>query len=175
MPINGETIAFALFAIMAVGGGVGVVALPNLLHAALSLLLSLFGVAGLFVLLSAPFLAAVQVLVYMGAIAILIIFVIMLTRVRTGLREQVNRQWILGALAALALFGALFMVIAQLGTSDGAIWNTRAAAQTLPDDAGITALGGDLVDPNHYVLPFEVAGLLMTVALVGAITVARED
>ncbi len=175
MPINGETVAFAVFAIMAVAGGVGVAALRNLFHAALCLLLALFGVAGLFILLSAPFLAMVQILVYMGAIAILIIFVIMLTQRTIGLRDQLSRQWALGALAALVIFGALFMVIAQLGAAEGALWNPGAAPQALPGDQGVAALGADLVDANRYVLPFEVAGLLMTVALIGAIFVARED
>ncbi|MCZ7543939.1 MAG: NADH-quinone oxidoreductase subunit J [Anaerolineae bacterium] len=175
MIINGETIAFAVFAIMAIVGGVGVAALRNLFHAALSLLVALFGVAGLFVLLAAPFLAMVQILVYMGAIAILIIFVIMLTQRVAGMREQYNRQWILSGLVALVVFGVLLMVISQLGTPENAMWNPSAVAATLPDDAGVAALGADLVDANRYVLPFEVAGLLMTVALIGAIAVARED
>ena len=91
--INAQSIAFFIFSIFVLGGGLGVVSTRNLFHGALYLVLSLFGVAGLFVLLSAPFLAAVQVLVYIGAIAILIVFAVMLTRSMTHLTEIVNRQW----------------------------------------------------------------------------------
>ncbi|MBN1284754.1 MAG: NADH-quinone oxidoreductase subunit J [Anaerolineae bacterium] len=173
MPINLETIAFTLFAAMCVGGGLGVAVLRNLFHAALSLLLALFGAAGLFVLLSAPFLAMVQILVYMGAIAILILFVIMLTQ-QVIVPEPYNRQWVLGALAALVALGALFMVIAQLGGGDAPYLQPQPLAPEV-SDSGIAALGSDLVDPGRYLVPFEVAGLLLTVALVGAISIARED
>ena len=82
----------------------------NLLHGALWLLVSLFGVAGLFVMLAAPFLAAVQVLVYMGVIVILIIFAIMLTRQVMGVREMPNNQWPV----ALAMAAIAFLVIALI-------------------------------------------------------------
>jgi NADH-quinone oxidoreductase subunit J len=173
MTINVETIAFTIFAAMAVGGSFGVAVLRNLFHGALSLLLALFGVAGLLLLLSAPFLAMIQILVYMGAIAILIIFVIMFTQ-RATMKNQFNRQWIVGALVAVAIFAALLLVIIKLGTGDAPYWSPDAVAQELPGP-GIVALGADLVDPGRYVLPFEVAGLLLTVALIGAISIARED
>ncbi len=173
MPINLESIAFLLFAAMAVLGGVGVATLRNLFHAALSLLLTLLGVAGLFVLLSAPFLALVQILVYMGAIAILIIFVIMFTQ-RAVMDRQFNTQWLLAGAVAAASFIVLAAMLGQLGTGDAAYWQSAPLADALPDP-GIVALGSDLVDPGRYVLPFEVAGLLLTVALVGAVSIARED
>src|SRR5258708_6497209 len=92
-----------------------VVVARNLVHAALWLIVSLFGVAVLFVLLEAEFLAAVQVVLYIGAIAILIIFAIMLTRrVMQDTGPQTNRQWWLGALIALALFGALLWAFSQV-------------------------------------------------------------
>ncbi len=95
-----QWLIFAIFAILTLGGGIGVAIAPNLFHAALWLLVSLFGVAGFFVTLAAPFLAAVQVLVYMGAIVILIIFAIMLTRRLMGLHEQTSRQWPLALLGS---------------------------------------------------------------------------
>lgn len=173
MPVNLETIAFTIFAAMCVGGSVGVAVLRNLFHAALSLLLALFGVAGLFILLSAPFLAMVQILVYMGAIAILILFVIMLTQ-EVIVEQQYNRQWVLAALAALVAFGALFMIIAQLGTGDAPYLQPKPIASEVVS-SGIAALGSDLVDPGRYLVPFEVAGLLLTIALIGSISIARED
>lgn len=173
MEINVEMIAFTIFAAMSIGGGVGVVLLRNLFHGALSLLLALFGVAGLFLLLSAPFLAMVQILIYMGAIAVLIIFVIMFTQ-RATMKTQFNNQWVLGALVAVAILAVLLIVITQLSTGDAPYWEPEPLAEDVPGP-GIVALGADLVDPGRYVLPFEVAGLLLTVALVGAISIARED
>src|SRR5262244_107393 len=103
-----QWLAFIILSLLTLGGGILVVADRNLFHGALWLLVSLFGVAGLFVMLSAPFLAAVQVLVYMGAIVILIIFAIMLTQRMMGIREAPNEQWPIGLImAALA-----FLVIA---------------------------------------------------------------
>jgi len=88
-----EAIAFGFFTILILGGAIGVVTNRNLVRAAMWLMASLFGVAGYFVLLSAPFLAAVQILVYIGAIGILITFAVMLTRSMTHMPEPNNRQW----------------------------------------------------------------------------------
>ena len=128
MQITGETIAFVIFAALAVGGGIGVALLRNLFHAALCLLLALFGVAGLFILLSAPFLAMVQILVYMGAVAILIIFVIMLTRRLMRAERSFNEQWALGALVAVVLFAILIMLVAQLSGGDAPFWDPAPQA-----------------------------------------------
>jgi NADH-quinone oxidoreductase subunit J len=92
-----EAVAFAVFTVITLGGAIGVVANRNLVRGAVWLMISLFGVAGYLVLLSAPFLAAVQVLVYIGAIGILITFAVMLTRSMTNIRERFNEQWWLGA------------------------------------------------------------------------------
>src|SRR5262249_17617754 len=104
LELNVQTIAFLIFAVLSLGGALGVVTSRNLIHGALYLIVSLFGGAGFFVLLSAPFIAVVQVLVYIGAIAILIIFAVMLTRSMTGMRELFNRQWWLSAIVGLLLF-----------------------------------------------------------------------
>ena len=106
---------FLIFSAMTLGGGFSVVTQRNLFHAALSLMLSLFGTAGLFVLLVAPFLAAVQVLVYIGAIAILILFAIMLTRRMMGLSLTMNSQWVAGAAVGILLFVALAATLTPLG------------------------------------------------------------
>jgi NADH-quinone oxidoreductase subunit J len=163
-----EAVAFGIFTILTLGGALGVVVNKNLVRGAVWLMVSLFGIAGMFVLLSAPFLAAVQVLVYIGAIGILITFVIMLTRSMTNLRERFNAQWWLGALVAVILFVVLLaLVIAPLWGED----DTPASDQV----ATTEQLGTALVDGNQYVLPFEVASLLLTAAMIGAIVIARED
>src|SRR5688572_2615268 len=102
--LNAQSLTFAVFSILTLGGGIGVVYSRNLIHSALYLIVSLFGVSGLFVLLSAPFLAAVQVLVYIGAIAILIIFAVMLTQGMTQMRGILNRQAWLSALVMILMF-----------------------------------------------------------------------
>ena len=109
MSITPETIAFAIMSVLVLGGGLGVVSSRNLIHAALYLALTLFGVAGLFVLLEAPFLAAVQVLVYLGAIAVLVTITIMVTRRLMGIAENVNRQWpVAGSRCKNACFAMVF-------------------------------------------------------------------
>lgn len=172
LEVNAQTIAFFVFSVLSLGGALGVVLNRNLIHGALYLVVSLFGGAGFFVLLSAPFLAAVQVLVYIGAIAILIIFAVMLTRSMTAMREVFNRQWWLsaivgGGLLLLLAVGVIFPVWGANGTNPN---------QPISDQVATTQeLGVALVDGNQYVLPFEVASLLLTAAMIGAIVIARDS
>lgn len=172
LELTPNTIAFLVFAVLSVGGALGVVVSTNLIHGALFLIVSLFGGAGLFVLLAAPFIAAVQILVYIGAIAILIIFAVMLTRSMTNLSEIFNRQWWISAIVAVVML-ALLLVGAILP-----VWGPSGTNAMLPvsDAVGTTVdLGIALVDGNQFVLPFEVASLLLTAAMIGAIVIARDN
>jgi NADH-quinone oxidoreductase subunit J len=172
LELNVQTLAFFVFALFVLGGGWGVITTRNLVHGTLYLILSLFGVAGFFVLLSAPFLAVVQVLVYIGAIAILIVFAVMLTRSMTSLQEVVNRQWALSAVVAVLMFVLLTVAVIL------PVWgqNGSLAGQPVSEVVATTTdLGKALVDGNQYVLPFEVASLLLTAAMIGAIVIARDD
>ncbi len=156
--------AFFVLAAVALIGGALVASMRNIMHAALGLLMSFVGVAGLYVLLEAEFVAAVQVLVYIGAIAVLILFAIMLTRgLMTKTLAPENSQWIAGAGLALLLFAVLFFVI--IGTN----W---PVGQTIDTSDLIPQIGTELV--TTYVLPFEAASLLLLAALIGAIVIARE-
>jgi NADH-quinone oxidoreductase subunit J len=170
--INAQTITFFLMSLFILGGGLGVVTTRNLIHGALYLILSLFGVAGYFVLLAAPFLAAVQVLVYIGAIAILIVFAVMLTRSMTSLRETLNRQWWLSAIVGVLLFGFLTAGVIVPVWGQGSAFMAQPVSETV---ASTTDLGVALVDGNQFVLPFEVASILLTAAMIGAIVIARDD
>src|SRR5512141_2004617 len=110
--MTGEQIIFLLVALFTLGSGFMVVTTGNLVHAALWLVSTLFGVAILYTLLNAGFLAVVQVVVYIGAIAILFIFAVMLTR--RDMRDQgpqMNRNWWAGALIAVLAFGGLFFLL----------------------------------------------------------------
>jgi NADH:ubiquinone oxidoreductase subunit 6 (subunit J) len=163
-----QAIAFGIFTILILGGAIGVVTNKNLVRSAVWLVISLFGVAGMLVLLSAPFLAAVQVLVYIGAIGILITFAVMLTRSMTNLPERFNRQWWLGASVGVVLF--IILVTAVIIP----VWGERA--EPASDTVATTVdLGVALVSGDQYVLPFEVASLLLTAAMIGAIVIARDE
>jgi NADH-quinone oxidoreductase subunit J len=165
-----QWIFFVILSVITIGGAILVVADRNLFHGALWLLVSLFGVAGLFVMLSAPFFAAVQVLVYMGAIVILIIFAIMLTQHVMGHREEVNTRWLLGMVMSLLAF--LITVFILVLANNSALLTT-AEVPTLGDS--VANFGKALVDQNQYALPFELASLLLVAAMIGAIVIARDD
>ncbi len=151
-------IAAALTAI----GALGVVTTRNIVYAALFLLLSLLGVAGVYLVVFAEFLALVQILIYGGAITIVLIFAIMLTRTREYPRIADNPQWFLAAAAAVALGGVLVAAFAA----------KPVATATLPQPSFTFAgLGQALF--TTWALPFEIASLVLLVALLGAIIIAR--
>jgi len=159
-------VVFILFSLAALGGAAGVVLQRNLFRAALFLILSFVGVAGFYILLEAELLAMIQLLVYVGAISILIIFAIMLSRqIMSPEFRARNSQWQLGLAAALLLFAILAFILLQV------TWPTAEAS--VPPDA-ISQLGQALVSPQQFLLPFEVASVLLLVALVGAVIIARE-
>jgi len=160
---------FLFFALVTLIAGLRVVTARNLFHAAIWLVLALAGVAALFAVLEAGLLAAVQVLIYIGAIAILIIFAIMLTRgMMTPERRRLNSWSSTGAVVSLVLLIVLVQAIIIFP------WATPGADLAEPPADSVVTLGAALVDPNQFVLPFELASVLLLVALVGAIFVARE-
>jgi len=165
--MTGEQIIFLVVALFTLGSGLMVVTTGNLVHAAFWLVSTLFGVAVVFALLNASFLAVVQVVVYIGAIAILFIFAVMLTR--KDMRDQgpqMNPGWWFGALISVLVFlGLFFLLQGWSGLS------TTASAMPSGFDA-ISELGNVLVSPDAYVLPFEVASVLLVAALIGAVYVA---
>ena len=168
MELNAITIGFVVFTIFTLGGGVGVVSTRNLFQGTIWLMVSLFGVAGYFVLLSAPFLAAVQVLVYIGAIAILITFAVMLTRSMTRIKERFVRV-LPSFVASLILF--LILLLGVTVPIFGGV-----PAEQMPEYVASTRdFGAALVDENGYVVPFMLASVLLTAAMIGAIFIARDE
>ncbi|MBI3911883.1 MAG: NADH-quinone oxidoreductase subunit J [Armatimonadetes bacterium] len=160
---------FIILLLLTIISAVVVVAERNIVRAAVSLGLSFLGVAGLYLLLHAPFLAGAQVLIYVGAITILILFAIMMTAQRLMRPpRRALETWILSGAVATALFGTLAYVII----------NTRwhevdRAAQARPDVDYVPVLADSLL--QTYLFPFEVASVLLLVALVGAIILAKEE
>ncbi|HDL03285.1 MAG TPA: NADH-quinone oxidoreductase subunit J [candidate division Zixibacteria bacterium] len=142
-----------------------VVTLKNIFHCAIFLILALFTVAGLYILLHAEFLAAVQVLIYVGAVSVLMIFAIMLTsQISSKVIKQSNEQ------STVAFVAAFFFLIA----SQLALWKTKwnIGEVELPEK-NILSLGKLLM--TDYVLPFEVVSILLLAALIGAVVLARRE
>ncbi len=165
--MNSTQVIFIILSAVALIGALGVVVSRKLFHAAIFLVLSFVGVAGYYVLLEAEFLAAVQILVYVGAIAILIIFAIMLSRrLMSPEFKARNEQWLWALVAGVALFVILVVILVQV--------NWPVVESVMPEGGTISELGQALVYPDQYLLVFEVASVLLLVALVGAVIIARE-
>ena len=164
--MNDPLLAVVFYAVAAVtvGSAIAVVTLRSIVHAALALVLAFVGVAGIYVLLNADFVAAVQVLVYAGAVTILLLFAIMLTRSPSSPRSNPgNSQKI------VALLTAAVLLVVLVGVLVGAGWPAVAP----PPTSSAEVLGKQLF--TTYALPFEIASVLLLVAMVGAIILARED
>jgi len=165
--MNSTQVIFIILSAVALIGALGVVVSRKLFHAAIFLVLSFVGVAGFYVLLEAEFLAAIQILVYVGAIAILIIFAIMLSRRMMSSEYRArNEQWLWALVAAVALFVILVVILVQV--------NWPVVESVMPKGGVVSELGQALVSPDQYLLVFEVASVLLLVALVGAVIIARE-
>jgi len=151
-----------MLAVGVIGGGLLVVSLRNIIHSAVAMMVCFGSLAGMYALLGAPIVAAAQVLIYLGAISVLILFAIMLTQAGdANLPSPFHRQVWLAALAALAIVGLIGWAV--LSTD----WH--AAANTVR--VGITAIATALF--TDYALPFEILSLLLLVAIIGAIYLAR--
>ena len=188
-----QDIVFWILAVMAIVGALGVVLVPNLFRAALLLIVVFVSVAGMFILLSAEFLAVVQILIYVGAIAILIIFAVMLTRdVQHG--NLPNRMQIPVAVFAALLLTALVAVAVDTkweflpaDQQDRAELVQVNALTTLTgevlDDAGVSPEDQTEVQESgladllirDYVLPFEAVSVLLLAALIGALVLVRPN
>jgi NADH-quinone oxidoreductase subunit J len=171
-----ELAVFALFAAAALGSAIVVVTHRNPVHATMSLVVTLLSTAVMFVLLGSPFLAALQVLLYTGAILVLFLFVIMLLNLTPTALVRIDRPRakVLG-LASSAFFVA-FVLFAAMGSSawreDGTA--SRIAARTArlaPLSADVLPLSDQLFD--KHLLPFEVASVLLLVAIVGAVVLTK--
>ena len=164
-------VIFLVLSAFTLVAGIMVVAVKNIIHSALWLIASFFAVAAMYLLMEAEFIAIVQVLIYVGAISILILFAIMLTRHVTGegIRQLYQRWWI-ALLVAAALFGLLIAP-----TVAGYGWNTMppAAPDQVATISSAVQIGTAFM--REYLLPFEIASVLLLVALIGAIVIAYEE
>lgn len=160
------SLSFAIIAVFTVAGALAALTLRNLVHCVLALVLAFTGLAGLYLQLGAQFVGFAQILVYVGAVAILIVFAILLTRSHESATHlAASHTWFAGSLVAAAVFGVL-------------AWSIRSSAiSELPisrqPEITVRQIGDALMSP--FVLPLEVLGLLLTAALVGAVTIAMRE
>ncbi len=194
MPNVLPSLFFYLLAVIILGGVVLTITRRNAVHSAIWLVVTLIGVAGLYLNQQAEFLAAVQVLVYIGGIMVLFLFVIMLVNLDEAARQrQFNHQWTIALGCALALLAELayFVVkgkesfaFAESGT--GPMQPDAAVLEFLKSCREIPGLGpGGFLQPNteliacalyrDYLLPFEIASVLLLVAIVGAVVMAKKE
>lgn len=175
---NAAVSAFWILAVLSVASALAVVFFKDVFRAALFLVLCFFTVAGIYATLSADFLAVVQVLVYVGAVGILLIFAIMVTK-ETQHGSLFNRQH------TFALFFAAYLLIAMVVSVTQTDWD-RLGEVASPDQnaivnediesgGGLTSeIGNRLFDENGYVLPVEIAGVMLLAAVLGGIVIMRE-
>lgn len=160
------SLIFYLLAVLTIGGGLAAVLLKNLVHAALATTAAFAGLALLYLGLDAQFAGFAQVLVYIGAVAILIVFAILLTRGSDLPNDGVfSRTWFSGLVIAAAVFAVL-------------TWAVIRSIRAIPQQTAVPAvtvhdIGNALV--GRYVLPLEIVGLLLTAATVGAVIVAMHE
>jgi NADH:ubiquinone oxidoreductase subunit 6 (subunit J) len=157
-----SSVLFFLLAVGVVGAGIAVVTLRNIIHSAVAMMVCFGSLAGMYALLGAPIVAAAQVLIYLGAISVLILFAIMLTQAGdANLPAPFHRQLPIAAVIALAIIGMVGWAIVRTD------WGVAAAPVAAAVDAIADALFTD------YALPFEIISLLILVAIIGAIFLAR--
>lgn len=159
------TLPFAILAGLTVGSAIAAMALRNLVHCALSLVLTFAGLAGLYLQLNAEFVGFTQILVYVGAVAILIVFAILLTRGTEPANEPATvSPWVGGLVAVLAFAAMAAAVLASPASQRKAV----AAAEV-----SVKTLGQKLM--TDFVLPLEVLALLLTAAMLGAVIIAMRE
>lgn len=160
-------VLFWLLALVALGSGLLVVTTRNMVHAALWLVVTLGAVAGVFLLLAAEFLAWVQVLIYVGAVVVLLLFALMLTRAPTGPQPDLDARRVLPAALVAGLVGALLVTTVVAGFA-GVEVDVAGAAVGSAEATGATIF-------EKWVLPFEVLSVLLLAALIGAIVLSRGE
>ncbi len=160
------SVVFCILAALTLAGGLAAVLLKNLVHCALAVTVAFLGLALLFLSLDAQFVGFAQILIYIGAVAILVVFAILLTRGSGVTGESlVSRTWFTGLTIAAAVFALLGWAVMR---SAGALPNESTAPAVTVHDIGMALVG-------RYVLPLEIVALLLTSATIGAVIVAMHE
>ncbi|MGA2435909.1 MAG: NADH-quinone oxidoreductase subunit J [Bryobacteraceae bacterium] len=167
-----DTVLFYIFAALTLGGGIFTITRKSAIHSAISLIVSLLGVAGLFLLQGAEFLFAVQIVLYVGGIMVLFLFVIMLVNLDEAAKvRQFNKQWWLALICAAGVAAEFFYAIRK---GRGSFQFARAATEAIaPRYLGNTERIANVLF-SEYLLPFEVASVLLLAAVVGSVVMAKK-
>jgi NADH-quinone oxidoreductase subunit J len=166
-----NTALFYIFALLVLGGGVLTITRRNAIHSAISLIVSLLGVAGLYLMQEAEFLFAVQIILYVGGIMLLFLFVIMLVNLDEAAKErQFNRQWVVALAAVLAVAAEITYFMYR---GKDAFRFAEAPAAAAAAAIGNTEMVADSLF-SEYLLPFEIASVLLLVAVVGSVVMAKK-
>ena len=167
-----QAIAFYVFALVAVGSAVMVISARNPVHSVLYLILTFFNAAGLFVLMGAEFLAMILVVVYVGAVAVMFMFVVMMLDINFAeLRQGFLRYLPIGGVIGLILLAELLLILAGWTLAPEAM-RVAAAPLPSPDEATNTRALGQLIY-THYAYLFQIAGLILLIAMIGAIVLTH--
>nr|WP_166176377.1 NADH-quinone oxidoreductase subunit J [Altererythrobacter segetis] len=169
-----QTIAFYLFAFLVIVSGVFTIASRNPVHSVLWLILAFFNGAGLMVLVGAEFIAMLLVIVYVGAVAVLFLFVVMMLDIDFAeLRAGFMKNFPLGIAIALVLFAELFLGVGAYQVGGLALGTPDGTAATAPGVSNIAAIGALLY--GRYLFLFETAGIILLVAMIGAIVLTHRE
>jgi NADH-quinone oxidoreductase subunit J len=167
-----QAISFYVFALVAIASAVMVIGARNPVHSVLFLILAFFSAAGLFVLMGAEFLAMILVIVYVGAVAVLFLFVVMMLDINfTELRSGVMQYLPVGALIGLALFIELALIFGHWAVTSQVAATAAAPTPGAAQLSNTAALGALLY--TRYVYGFQIAGLVLLVAMIGAIVLTH--
>ena len=166
-----DTILFYSFALLVLGGAILTITRRNAVHSAIFLIVSLVGVAGLYLLQKAEFLFAVQIVLYIGGIMVLFLFVIMLVNLDLAAKErQFNRQWLVALACVAIIAGEVFYIVRR----SGGAFRMAAVAEDMPAPAqGNTEAIAEVLF-SQYLLPFEIASVLLLVAVLGSVIMAKK-
>lgn len=162
-----QIVSFGILAVMMIGTALGVVLLTNIVYSAFLLAGVFISIAGMYLLLNADFVAAAQVLIYVGAINVLILFAIMLVNKREDF-APIKKAWIRKALTAVVSLGLFALLSTMVLATPWSLSTGRAAG-----DSSIILLGQHFF--SDFLLPFELASILLLIAMVGAIILARRE
>ena len=168
--MEASELVFYLFALLTVVSAAAVVTLPNVVHAAFSLMVTLFSVAGLYVFLRADFLAATQVIVYVGGILVLILFGVLMTSSKLAMKVNIEvSKWQM--FGGIIVSSALFVVLSLLTFETP--WNVLSEVVN-SSDSTVEQIGIAILQ-KKFLLPFEVASIILLIALIGAVFISRTE
>ena len=168
--MEASELVFYLFALLTVLSAAAVVTLPNVVHAAFSLMVTLFSVAGLYVFLQADFLAATQVIVYVGGILVLILFGVLMTSSKLVMKVNIEvSKWQM--FGGIIVSSALFVVLSLLTFETP--WNVLSEVVN-SSDSTVEQIGIAILQ-KKFLLPFEVASIILLIALIGAVFISRTE